>query len=193
MNICVFGAASNEINPEYIKAVEILGEVMGKRGHQLVFGAGNNGVMGAAARGIKKANGKIIGIIPEFFKEESIEQIFPDCDELIYTETMAERKAKMEDLAEAFIIAPGGIGTFEEFFEVLTLKQLGRHTKPIVIFDILGYYEKLEDFLMVAFEERFIRKDCRLLYEKCKTAEEAVEYIENDKRIQRDVHDLKNG
>ena len=70
---------------------------------------------------------------------------------------------------------------------------MGRHTKPIVILDILGYFEKLEDFLMVAFEERFIRKDCRFLYEKCKTAEEALDYIENDERIQRDVHDLKNG
>ena len=193
MDICVFGAASNEINPEYIKGVEKLGEEMAKRGHRLVFGAGNNGVMGASARGVKREGGKITGVIPEFFKDESIEQIYSECDELIYTETMAQRKAKMEDLAEAFIIAPGGIGTFEEFLEVLTLKQLGRHTKPIVIFDILGYYEKLEDFLKIAFEERFIRKDCRLLYEKCKTVEETLDYIENDERIQRDVHDLKNG
>ncbi len=193
MDICVFGAASNEINPQYIKKAEELGEEIGKRGHTLVFGAGNNGMMGASARGIKRAGGKITGVIPEFFKEESIEQIFPDCDELVYTETMAQRKAKMEDLAEAFIIVPGGIGTFEEFFEVLTLKQLGRHTKPIVIYDILGYYEKLEDFLQVAFEERFIRDDCRLLYQKCKNSIEALDYIENDERIQRDVHDLKNG
>ena len=193
MNICVFGAASSEINPEYIMEAEKLGEAMAKRGHQLVFGAGNNGMMGATARGVKRIGGKVTGVIPEFFKEESIEQIFPQCDELIYTETMSQRKAKMEDLAEAFIIVPGGIGTFEEFFEVLTLKQLGRHTKPIVIYDIMGYYEKLEDFLLVAFEERFIRDDCRLLYQKCKNSEEALDYIENDERIQIDVHDLKNG
>ncbi len=193
MDICVFGAASNEINPEYMKKAQELGEVIAKRGHTLVFGAGNNGMMGASARGVKSAGGKITGVIPEFFREESIEQIFPQCDDLIYTETMAQRKAKMEDLAEAFIIVPGGIGTFEEFFEVLTLKQLGRHTKPIVIYDILGYYDKLEEFLKVAFDERFIRNDCRLLYQKCNNPKEALDYIENDKRIKRDVHDLKNG
>ena len=191
MDICVFGAASNEINPEYIKKAHKLGEAIAKRGHRLVFGAGNNGMMGS--RGVKSAGGKITGVIPEFFKEESIEQIYSECDDLIYTETMAQRKAKMEDMAEAFIIVPGGIGTLEEFFEVLTLKQLGRHTKPIVIYDILGYYDKLEEFLKVSFDERFIRNDCRLLYQKCNNPEAALDYIENDKRIKRDVHDLKNG
>lgn len=193
MKICVFGAASNEINPEYITQCEMLGEVMAKRGHNLVFGAGKNGMMGAAARGVKKGGGSVTGIIPDFFREESIEQIFNECDELIYTETMAERKTKMEDLADAFIVVPGGIGTFEELFEILTLKQLSRHTKPIVIYDINGYYEKLEEFLQIAFGERFIRRDCRMLYEKCATPEEALTYIENDKRQKRDVHDLKNG
>ncbi len=193
MKICVFGAASNEIAPKYISECEILGEVMAKRGHGLVFGAGKNGMMGAAARGVKKGGGSVTGVIPNFFREESIEQIFDECDELIYTETMAERKSKMEDLADAFIVVPGGIGTFEELFEILTLKQLSRHTKPIVIYDVKGYYEKLEEFLQIAFDERFIRKDCRMLYEKCKTPEEALTYIENDKRQKRDVHDLKNG
>lgn len=193
MKICVFGAASNEIDPKYISECEILGEEMAKRGHNLVFGAGKNGMMGAAARGVKKGGGSVTGVIPNFFREESIEQIFDECDELIYTETMAERKTKMEDLADAFIVVPGGIGTFEELFEILTLKQLSRHTKPIVIYDVKGYYKKLEEFLQIAFDERFIRKDCRMLYEKCATPDEALTYIENDKRQKRDVHDLKNG
>ena len=193
MNICVFGAASNEIDECYIAAVEKLGERIAKEGHTLVFGAGGHGLMGAAARGVHRCGGKIYGIIPKFFKEENIEQIFDACDELIFTETMAERKAKMEDMADAFIIVPGGIGTFEEFFQVLTLKQLGRHVKPIVIYDINGYYKKLEEFLEVAFHQRFIKDNCRLLYGYCDQAETVIQYIEKDKHIKRDVHDLKNG
>lgn len=193
MKICLFGAASNEINEIYIEAVENLGKEIAERGHSLVFGAGGNGLMGAAARGVHKANGNITGIIPSFFRDENIEKIFNECDELIYTETMAQRKTKMEDLADAFIIVPGGIGTFEEFFEVLTLKQLGRHTKPIAVFDINGYYKKLEEFLKVSVEERFIRDDCKKLYFYNISANEILNYIERDEQIKQNVHDLKIG
>lgn len=193
MKICVFGAASNTIDNAYIQAVEKLGEMVAQRGHALVFGAGGNGLMGAAARGVHRCGGKIYGVIPTFFRDENVELIFDACDELIYTETMAERKSKMEDLADAFIIVPGGMGTFEEFFEVLTLKQLGRHVKPIAIFDINGYYKKLEEFLELAMQENFIKDNCKLLYGYCDTAEDALAYIEQDKKIRRDVHDLKNG
>lgn len=193
MNICVFGAASNEIDKSYIDAVEKLGEILAERGHTLVFGAGGNGLMGAAARGVYKREGKIYGVIPEFFRNENIEEIFSDCSKLIYTETMAERKAKMEDLADAFIIVPGGIGTFEEFFQVLTLKQLGRHTKPIAIYDINGYYKKLEEFLEISMKEKFIKDNCKILYLYSDSADEVIEYIEKDKQTRYDVHALKNG
>ncbi len=149
--------------------------------------------MGAAARGVTKGGGEIYGVIPTFFRDETIELIYDKCTELIYTETMAERKTKMEDLAEAFIITPGGIGTLEEFFQVLTLKQLGRHVKPIVIFDVNGYYKKLEAFLDTALEQKFINENCKNLYYYAKSAEDAVSYIENDKQIKKDVHDLKQG
>ncbi len=193
MNVCVFGAASDLIDKSYIETAEKLGEMLGKRGHNLVFGAGNNGMMGAVARGVKKENRHITGVIPEFFKEEKIESIFPECDEIIYTETMAQRKTKMGELADAFIIVPGGVGTFEEMFEVITLKQLGRHTKPIAIYDMNGYYDKLEDFLNLSQEQKFIREECRLIYGVLDDANEILDYIENDKRIKRDVHELKNG
>lgn len=193
MNICVFGAASNEIDNSYIAAVEALGEKMAKRGHTLVFGAGGHGLMGAAARGVHRCGGKIYGVIPSFFRDENIEEIFDKCDELIYTETMAQRKTKMEDLADAFIIVPGGMGTFEEFFEVLTLKQLGRHSKPIAIYDINGYYKKLEEFLEVSMKEKFIKDNCRLLYYYNDNADDILEYIEKDEQVERDVHDMKLG
>ncbi len=193
MNLCVFGAASAKINPSYITAVEALGEEIAKRGHSLVFGAGDNGLMGAAARGVKRGGGKIFGVIPKFFRDESIEEIFNACDELIYTENMAQRKAKMEDLADAFLIVPGGIGTFEEFFQVLTLKQLGRHTKPIAIYDVDGYYEKLKEFLAFSMAQGFIQEDCKKLYGYSSCPKDVLTYIEQDKQIKRDVHDLKNG
>lgn len=193
MKICVFGAASDKINVSYIKTVEALGENMAKRGHSLVFGAGGNGLMGAAARGVKRENGEIYGVIPHFFREEKVEKIYDECTELIFTDTMAQRKTKMEDLADAFIIVPGGIGTFEEFFEVLTLKQLSRHVKPIAVYDINGYYKNMDAFLEVAYKEQFIREDCRDLYCYSDDPNVILDYIENDKRIHHDVHDLKNG
>lgn len=193
MKICIFGAASNIIDSSYIEAVELLGEEMANRGHSLVFGAGGHGLMGAAARGFYKKGGKIYGVIPTFFREEKIEEIFDNCTELILTETMSQRKAKMEDLADAFIIAPGGMGTFEEFFEVLTLKQLGRHTKPIAVYDINGYYKDLEKFLTFAMEEKFIRENCKSLYFYSDKPEEILHYIENDEKENLDVHDMKLG
>ena len=193
MNICVFGAASDQISTDYIQKVELLGEEMAKRGHSLIFGAGGGGLMGAVARGMHRAGGSITGIIPEFFKNEEIEKIFDKCTELIYTNTMAERKSKMEDLADAFIVVPGGIGTLEEFFQVITLKQLGRHTKPIALLDINEYYMNLESFLQVSVDEKFIRQGCKELYLYTTNISEALDYVENDKRIKKDVHELKIG
>jgi predicted Rossmann-fold nucleotide-binding protein len=92
---------------------------------------------------------------------------------------MRERKHIMEDKADAFVIAPGGIGTFEEFFEVLTLKQLARHKKPIIFYDIYGYYNKLMDFMEYAAKERFIRENCKFLYQCTDDDAELIEYLEN--------------
>jgi len=126
MKICVFGAASPKIDQEYIDKVELLGEEMVKRGHSLVFGGGANGLMGAVARGVQSQGGRIEGIIPSFFENEEIEAVFEYCDEVFETATMRERKQIMEDRSDAFVIVPGGIGTFEEFFEIMTLRQLCR-------------------------------------------------------------------
>jgi uncharacterized protein (TIGR00730 family) len=193
MKICVFGAASNEIEKTYILAVEEFGEKIANQGHALVFGAGGNGMMGAAARGVHKGGGKIYGVIPSFFRDEKIEAIFDKCDELIFTETMAQRKTKMEELADAFVIVPGGIGTFEEFFEVLTLKQLGRHTKPIVVYDVNGYYKKMEEFLDVSVKEKFICKNCKDLYYYSENQDDIMKYIDSYSCKKQDVHKLKLG
>lgn len=179
MKICVFGAASAHIDDIYVKKIEELGEMLAKRGHSLVFGAGATGLMGAAARGFKRGGGYIHGIIPEFFREEGVEIIYDDCDKMTYTKTMSERKQKMEDDCAAFIIAPGGIGTFEEFFEVLTLKQLGRHKKAIAVYNIGNYYDELENFMKVVYERKFINFKCYEMYSYFDSAEEIADYLES--------------
>lgn len=193
MNVCVFGAASNLIDEIYVEKVELLGKTLAKNGHKLVFGAGGNGLMGAIARGFSAENATIYGIIPHFFKDENIEAIYENCTELTFTEDMAERKAKMENLADAFIIVPGGIGTFEEFFQVLTGKQLNRHTKPIAIYDISGYYKNMVELLEKSIEQKFIRENCKNIYFYSDDINEIIDYIENDERISHNVHELKNG
>ena len=181
MKICIFGAASAHIDQKYIDEVEALGEELAKRGHSLVFGCGGAGLMGASARGFKRGGGYIHGVVPKFFRDESVEQLYSECDKITYTDTMAERKKTMEDDAEAFIIVPGGIGTFEEFFEVLTLKQLGRHEKAIAIYNIDGYYDNLEKFMQEVAERKFITFKCYEMYEYFNSADKIVGYLESYK------------
>lgn len=194
MNICVFGAASPEIDRQYIESAEKLGEEMAKRGHNLVFGAGAYGLMGAVARGTKVAGGKVTGVIPHFFLDEDIEPIFEYCDELIITKDMAERKDKMEELSDAFIITPGGIGTFEEFFQMLVLKQLDRHNKPIAVYNVNGYYFGIEALMHTGAEEAFLRENTLKLYKAFPgdEMEAMLDYVETDTST-KDLHvrDLK--
>ena len=191
MDICVFGAASKTIDEKYINAVEIMGEYLAKRGHNLVFGAGRTGSMGAAERGFRKGGGTIHGVVPSFFKEELNDFVDWDCDKMTLTETMRERKAIMEDEADCFIITPGGAGTFEEFFEVLTLKQLGQHRKPIAIYNIDGYYDELLKTMEYSIETKFIKPECRALYKLFDNLDEMAEYLENDDMEGLTVQDLK--
>ena len=193
MNICVFGAASSEIDQKYIEDVELMAETLAKNGHSLVFGAGGQGLMGAAARGFKKGGAKITGVIPTFFKEAQVEAIYEECDELIYTDTMRERKAIMEDNADAFVIVPGGIGTFEELFEVLTLKQLGRHDKALALYNLEGYYDELENFMLTVKKRKFMSFACSEMYSYFTSPSEIIEYIENYVPQKFDLSKLKTG
>ena len=179
MKICVFGASSAHIDDKYIQVVEKLGEEMAKRGHSLVFGCGGTGLMGAAARGVRRGGGYIHGVVPTFFKQNGEEILFDECDKVTYTQTMRERKAIMEDDADAFIIVPGGVGTFEEFFEIVTLKQLNRHDKAIAVLNIENYYDELEVFMRTACERKFITKTCLTLYKVFGDIEDVLGYLEN--------------
>ena len=192
MKICVYGAASSTIDKEYIKKVEQMGGEMVARGHSLVFGGGGNGLMGAAARGVRAAGGHILGVIPKFFDDEKVEAVFEFCDELIEPDTMRERKQIMEDNADAFIVTPGGVGTFEEFFEILTSKQLCRHNKPIVLYNVNDYYSELAVMMKAAVEKKFVRENCLNLYKVTDSLEELFNYLEGPHPV-RTVKDLKEG
>lgn len=190
MNICLYGASSTTLAQAYLDSAYAMGAAMAKHAHTLVYGGGAQGVMGAAARGVHEAGGKIIGIAPSFFRVDGI--LFEDCTEFIYTETMRERKTLMDEKAEAFILAPGGIGSFEEFFEILTLKQLGRHNRPIAILNTEQYYEPLRQMMEHAVHEHFAKPPCLELYRFCRTPEEVLDYIESYDAQALDIRHLKN-
>ena len=191
MKICVYGAASSEISEEFIKTGEELGRKMVENGHSLVFGGGRNGMMGAVARGVAEKGGQILGISPKFFEQNNSEISFLNCTEFIHTETMRERKKLLDENSDAFIISPGGIGTFDEFFEILTLKQLGRHNKAIVILNIDGYFDNMLKMMQVSIEKRFITTDCVELFKVTNTIEETLDYIENYDPTEIDLNKVK--
>ncbi len=189
MRLCVFGAASSLISREYIEPTEELGRQIAKRGHSMVYGAGASGMMGAAARGCYEMGGKIIGVAPRFFSADGL--LFDHCTELIRTDTMRQRKQIMEDNSDAFIIVPGGIGTYDEFFEILTLKQLGRHKKPIVIYNLNGFYEPMLSFIQNAMDHKFLLEACKNLYSVCADIDSIFDYLDNYVPVEYDLLDMK--
>ena len=172
MNICVFGASSNDLARPFYDAAQALGRAIAAGGHTLVYGGGAGGLMGACARGAAELGEAIIGIAPRFFDEPGI--LYKERGQLVYTDTMAQRKQLMEEKADAYIVLPGGIGTFEEFFEVLTLKQLGRHAKPMAMLNTLGYYDALVETLRKTAEAGFMSPRCLALFALCDSPEAAV-------------------
>ena len=191
MVICVYGAASTTIDEIYIKETEKLGQKMAKRGHGLVFGAGGTGLMGAVAKGVSVGGGHVKGVIPTFFTDADVEIVAKDCDEVVYTATMRERKQEMEDSADAFIMVPGGIGTFEEFFKILTSKQLLQHNKPIAVFNINGYFDELQHMMKVAVKKEFIKEGVLTLYSFFDDIDEMLDFIETDKGTSLGLDELK--
>ena len=177
MNICVYGASSDDILTHYKEEVQRLGSLLAQRGHTLVYGGGTHGLMGAVMRGVASQKGKSIGIAPRFFDTGDI--LCKNCTEFIFTETMRERKALMEERADAFIMGAGGIGTYEEFFEILTLRQLKKHQKPIGILNTLGYFDPLINLLDITYQKGFMREDISKDYVVATSPNKILEMIEN--------------
>ena len=189
MNVCIYGASSNAIDRIFLDTAYSLSASLAKRGHALVFGGGANGVMGATARGANDNGGKMIGVAPTFFTVDGV--LYDNCTEFIYTETMRERKKILEDKSDAFIIAAGGIGTMDEFFEILTLKQLEQHDKPIVIYNVNGFYDDLLAMLQKTADKNFMKHKSLELYSVFDNEDDIIDYIENYKPQDFDIRELK--
>jgi len=180
MNICVYGGSSGSIDKAFLDAGEALGAAMARRGHGLVFGGGTSGLMGAVARGVTAGGGACVGIVPSFFNVDGV--LYDGCTELVYTDTMRQRKQLMEDRSDAFVMTPGGIGTFDEFFEILTLRHLGRHRKPIAVLNTAGYYDSLGALMDTVVRNRFMPRADLDLYRMFGGADALLDYLEREAR-----------
>ncbi len=175
--ICVFSASSDELEPAYYEVAAELGRAIGKREWALVFGGGTRGLMGECARGVHEHGGWVVGVIPMQIDGPGV--TYEAADELIVTETLRQRKAEMDEYADAFVALPGGFGTLEEIIEALTLKQLQFHKRPVVFINTNGFYDHLLAFFEHIVGQKFAKEEHRDLYFVANTAEEAMTYIES--------------
>lgn len=175
MNICLYGSGSRKTDRIYTDEAYALGRMMAEKGHTLVFGGGDTGMMGACARGVHDNKGKSIGIAPEWIGE--FEPLCMDCSEFIYVDTMDERKNEFVKNSDAFVISPGGIGTLDEFFEIITLKKLKQHNKPIIVLNIHHFYDTMLRMIDEMGEKGFLYKQDEI-FKIATSVEEVFKYLE---------------
>lgn len=174
MNICVFSSSSNAINDNYFQEAIKLGELIGKGNHVLVNGGANVGLMEAVTVSASRAGAKTIGVIPEKLIGRSLAS--GNIHEVIVTKDMMGRKEKMREISDVFIALPGGFGTLEEILEVITLRQLSYHTKPIIFINTNHFFDFLFKQFEVSYNEKFSKDIYRDLYFIAENSEEAMEY-----------------
>jgi len=155
-SITVFCGSSFGSEEIYKEQAIFLGQTLAKQNIQLIYGGANVGLMGAVADGVLQEGGKAIGVLPHFLQSKEIAH--QDLTELILVETMHERKTKMNDLCDGVIVLPGGYGTLEEFFEMITWAQLGLHKKPIAILNINGFYDDLIKLVQNMVDKGFLKQ-----------------------------------
>ena len=170
-NVAVFCAAAEGARPEYRAAAEELGKALAERGLGLIYGGAKVGLMGAVADATLAAGGHVIGVIPHVLVD--LEVAHAGISELHIVDTMHTRKALMGEKADAFLILPGGFGTFEELFEVLAWQTLKLHTKPVVLLNVAGFYDTMLEFLEVCDREGMLRGNLKRLL-VAKTVDEAL-------------------
>jgi uncharacterized protein (TIGR00730 family) len=174
-NVCVFCGSGSGKNAVFAAAARTLGQRLAEAGVGLVYGGGSLGLMGEIAKSVLKHNGYVTGIIPSFLSEK--ERMLRDVNELIVVDDMHQRKQLMFERSDAFVALPGGIGTLEELVEQLTWAQLGRHTKPIVIANIAGYWDSLCELLDHMRNESFIRAGLQVPYATVVNAEDILSAV----------------
>jgi len=176
--LCVYCSSSDDIADTYPPVAEALGTGIAERGHRLIYGGGRVGLMGVVARAVHEAGGHVTGVIPE--KLDAREGIaYEFADEMIVTDTMSERKEAMYTRADGFAVLPGGYGTLEEFLEVLTLRQLDYHNRPIALVNTDGFYDPLLRFFDRLHDTKFARVDAEAHVHVAPTPEEALHAIES--------------
>lgn len=175
--ICVYSSSSDAVPQHYFDAAEQLGGCIGQAGYNMVYGGGCIGLMGASARAVQRSGGKVVGVIPHFLNIPGV--VYEQADELILTHDMRERKSVMAERSDAFIALPGGFGTLEEMLEMITLKQLGQHTKPIVFINTEGFYDPLINTFELMFTQQFAKPEYRELYHLAPDATDALAYIQS--------------
>lgn len=160
-SVCVFCGGNPGRNPAYLEAARSFGEQLARNGLELVYGGAQVGLMGAVADAALVHGGEVYGVIPEFIAAREIAHL--GVTKLEVVSSMHERKAKMADRADAFVALPGGFGTLDEIFEILTWSQLGLHRKPCAVLNIAGYFDGLLTFLDHAAEEQLLRPEYRAM------------------------------
>ncbi len=176
-SVCVYCASSSKINPDYFEAAREIGRLLAQRGMRCVCGAGNQGLMSTLADSVLAHGGEVLGVIPQFMIDEG--WCHPGLTQTVVTADMHERKERMAQEADAVIALPGGCGTLEELFEIITWKQLGLFLNPIVILNIDGYYDPLIAMLNKAIDENFMRHEPARLWQVAQTPQEAIDDILN--------------
>ena len=177
MNICVFCSSSNAIDDLYFNDAERLGDLIGTRGHNLINGGANVGLMETVTIAARKSGARTIGIIPERLQEKNL--VSNHSHEVEITSDMMERKERMRQMSDAFVALPGGFGTLEEILEVITLKQLDYHRKAIVFVNSGDFFSPLFEQFERFFSLKFSKPDYRNLYHIAGSPEDALGYIEN--------------
>ena len=175
MRIAVFCGSKSGSRPEYVEAAQQLGRLLAKRHIGLVYGAGHVGLMGILADATLAAGGEVIGVIPNSMVEAELAH--RQLTELVIVETMHERKALMVEKADAFIALPGGFGTADEFFEIVTWKQIRLHAKPIGLLNVAGYFDPLLAWIERVFSEGFASAKYRSLIEVSTVSEDLVDRL----------------
>ena len=177
-SLCVYCGSRHGNDPAFTQVAREVGHWIGTHGGQLVYGGGRNGLMGEVAQATMVAGGTVVGIIPKALQER--EWAHDGCTELHIVDTMHERKRMMMEHADAFIAMPGGIGTFEEFFEVWTWRQLGYHDKPVGLLNTKGYYDSLLDFTRQSTQAGFMGEWQNELIRSAPTASELLPLLINE-------------
>ena len=175
--LCVYCGSSDDVPQAYYQAARTLGQAAARRGYTLVYGGGATGLMGAVADAALETGGRVIGVIPEHFYTPQLAHA--RLTRLEVVADMHTRKARMAELADAFVALPGGYGTLEEMFEALTWAQIGLHAKPLGLLNFRGYYDHLLRFIHHAREEGFIFTEHEALFIHAAEAEPLLDALEN--------------